>query len=721
MSLGSATILINVSIPHLQRELSKAKRVFRTSMQGFDNTLGKDGEKAAKKLTDGFQKGIKKERAKVVKMGSVTGKNFVQGIISKISAGKAAVAGAVAILAVAAAKSLQAFFNTERKLVRLDAAFKSTGHVVGLTAGQVEKMAERMSRVSFVSKDQLLEAAAITASFGNIVGENFEKTVKVAADLSVLMGTDVRTAALQLGKALADPTRGLEALRESGVVMTRDQEDMIKTMFKAGKVAEAQNEIFKVLAQNGVKDVSDSTKNAVGDWEKFKNVLLRVAEAGGRVLQFGGLLGIVFGGLGLVLEGTVLALSDTANALDLIGDSLRELAVPDPDASAWDKYIQKVGEADEAIMRLNANIATNTQKASDRAKAEAKGIQEQIDLLNELRGTQEKNQALASFIASETAALNKLFIDPLKARIDGEKQAAKIRAAGFKEQKDSAKINLNEQMEAINAKIDAEDMAFNKERDRLRELIKLENEKAAGGRSVTFGGAESGFAQANVAAAGAQNKREQAAKKLRVDELRGQIDQAQLSKDLIEKQAEDEIKRIKQITDERLKGIEASKKAAEAASDELLARLGVALRKEIELLRAELKELPFVFKTGTLAIAIEKASKLFGQGIADKLRSRISVIGRTDRPDLGDAAFNALQQNVNRAIRTVRETEKSTGVTSETIESRRVLNQLLHEAEQAKFKRDAQLIELRKLNAKKTETTITLEGADVGGGVFSTN
>lgn len=718
MALGSAQILINVSLPHLRRELAKAKKVFESSTVNLGGGLEKKGKKAGKKFAEGLEKGVKKEKARIQRAGRITAQSLIESLVTKLSGGKAAVAGAVIAIGVAALKGLDAFFETERKLVRIDAAFKSTGDVVGLTAGQVEAMAERMSRVSFLSKAQLLEASAITSSFSNIVGKNFEKTVKVVADLSVLMGTDTRTAALQLGKALSDPERGLSALRESGVVMTKEQEKMIITMFKAGDVAEAQNEIFKILAKNGIKDVSENTKNAVGNWEKFKNILLRVAEASGEVLQMGGLLGETFKSVGFILEGAIVNLRLTAGMLNLIGDSVRELSVPDPDVSAWDKYIAKIGEADEAIMALTASIATNTQKSSEGAKAATNTIQEQITALNELRAVQEKNQALAEFIASDIKSQNVL-VNSIKARIATEKEGAKARQGESEERKVSAKIQLKEELNALDERTDANETAFEQERNQINDLIDLEQKKEVAGRGATFRAAEGGFAAATQGAIDAENKKEQLAKKNRLEALRGQLDQAQQSRDMLKGQAADEKKRIQENIAEKLRGIDEVSKEAEAASQKLLMKLGEALKIEIARVAEALKQLPFEFKQGTLAIAIEDLSKGFGQKIADELRSRVSVIGRTDRPDLGDAAFRTLQQNVNRAISTIRGTEKAIGVSEETIESRRVLSQLLFQAEQAKATRDATLLELKK--TKDTEPEINISVTTGRSSVFSNN
>jgi phage-related protein len=66
-------------------------------------------------------------------------------------------------------------------------------------------------------------------------------------DMSVALGQDSSQSALQLGKALNDPVRGLTALRKVGVSFTKGQEKQIAAMVKAGDVAGAQKVILKEL------------------------------------------------------------------------------------------------------------------------------------------------------------------------------------------------------------------------------------------------------------------------------------------------------------------------------------------------------------------------------------------------------------------------------------------------------------------------------------------
>ncbi len=61
------------------------------------------------------------------------------------------------------------------------------------------------------------------------------------------MGTDVKSATLQLGKALEEPRIGLSMLRRSGISFTEQQKKLIFSLSDTNQKAEAMSEILKVI------------------------------------------------------------------------------------------------------------------------------------------------------------------------------------------------------------------------------------------------------------------------------------------------------------------------------------------------------------------------------------------------------------------------------------------------------------------------------------------
>lgn len=62
-----------------------------------------------------------------------------------------------------------------------------------------------------------------------------------------MFGQDLRSSAVQLGKALEDPVQGITALRRVEVSFSASQRELIGTLVETGQVAEAQRLILDAL------------------------------------------------------------------------------------------------------------------------------------------------------------------------------------------------------------------------------------------------------------------------------------------------------------------------------------------------------------------------------------------------------------------------------------------------------------------------------------------
>jgi hypothetical protein len=137
----------------------------------------------------------------------------------------------------------------ERRLMRTEALLRSTGHAAGLTVKELSDFAKERDLATLGSKDDILDSINALQSFRSIQGDTFKQTIRLAQDMSSVFGTDLRSATMQLGKALEDPIQGLTALRRSGVSFTEAQRDMIKEMVESNRLLEAQTTILDMLEQ----------------------------------------------------------------------------------------------------------------------------------------------------------------------------------------------------------------------------------------------------------------------------------------------------------------------------------------------------------------------------------------------------------------------------------------------------------------------------------------
>ena len=164
-------------------------------------------------------------------------------------------------------------------LAQLEARVKSTAGAAGQSVGQLSAMASEIQNLTVFSDEAAMGAEAMLLTFTKIKGDVFPGALKATADLATAMGTDLKSAALQLGKALQDPETGLTALRRSGVSFSEDQQKVIKALFDTGKEAEAQKLILAELAiETG--GAAEAARNTLGGaLAALKNAFGEVFEA----------------------------------------------------------------------------------------------------------------------------------------------------------------------------------------------------------------------------------------------------------------------------------------------------------------------------------------------------------------------------------------------------------------------------------------------------------
>lgn len=181
------------------------------------------------------------------------GTSFKSGVSTAAKAGALAVAGALA-LGVGFAKSAIAEARESQKVGALtENVIRSTGGAAKVTAAQVGDLATAISNKTGIDDEQIQSGANMLLTFKNIRNEAgkgndiFNQSTQILTDLATAMGTDPQKAAIQLGKALNDPIKGVSALSRVGVTFTEQQKKTIKSLVDGGKTAEAQKIILKEL------------------------------------------------------------------------------------------------------------------------------------------------------------------------------------------------------------------------------------------------------------------------------------------------------------------------------------------------------------------------------------------------------------------------------------------------------------------------------------------
>jgi hypothetical protein len=180
----------------------------------------------------------------------------------------------------AATESAQIARETERVI-------RTTGSAANATAEDISELAGSLSELTGKDDEMIQSGANLLLTFTNIsnqVGENndvFNQATGLALDMSTALGTDMKGASLQLGKALNDPVKGITALSKAGVSFTSEQKDMIRGMVLNGDTLGAQKIILEELA----KEFGGAAEAAKTPMETLRTKIGNVQEAVGTMLM----------------------------------------------------------------------------------------------------------------------------------------------------------------------------------------------------------------------------------------------------------------------------------------------------------------------------------------------------------------------------------------------------------------------------------------------------
>lgn len=140
-------------------------------------------------------------------------------------------------------------------------AIKSTGGAAKITADQVGDLATAISNKTGADDEAIQSGANLLLTFTNIkngVGAGndiFNQATSAITDMTAAMNDGqvtqqgLKTSAIQVGKALNDPIKGVTALQKVGVTFTAEQKKQIETLVKSGKTMQAQKIILGELGK----------------------------------------------------------------------------------------------------------------------------------------------------------------------------------------------------------------------------------------------------------------------------------------------------------------------------------------------------------------------------------------------------------------------------------------------------------------------------------------
>jgi hypothetical protein len=164
------------------------------------------------------------------------------------------VAAGATIGASAAIRTIASEYQEAAKVgAQTNAVLKSTGGVANVTAKQVGDLSTAISAKTGIDDEQIQSSANLLLTFTKVRNEAgrgndiFSQATRTITDMSVALGQTGKASAVQLGKALNDPIKGITALSRVGVSFTKQQKAQITTLVNSGQTLKAQKIILREL------------------------------------------------------------------------------------------------------------------------------------------------------------------------------------------------------------------------------------------------------------------------------------------------------------------------------------------------------------------------------------------------------------------------------------------------------------------------------------------
>jgi phage-related protein len=227
-------------------------------------------------------------------------------------------AGGVAAFGAAIVSGLGDAREADQLLAQTQAVITSTGNAAGTSAQHIVDYASSLSDAagtSLFGDDQIQQSENLLLTFTNIKGASLDAATAMTVDLAQAMGGAPKDSAIQLGKALNDPIKGISALTKIGVTFTDEQKAQIAAMQGAGDMAGAQAVILGELNREFGGSAA-AAANADGGMAQFTGRLGEAKEALGHAVipLLNMLVGVLNANVMPIIESTAQAFGDFIKA-----------------------------------------------------------------------------------------------------------------------------------------------------------------------------------------------------------------------------------------------------------------------------------------------------------------------------------------------------------------------------------------------------------------------
>lgn len=232
--------------------------MLKAQLSGKMPNIGND---AGQKFSKGFGGGLKGIGASLgLALGTGAVVNFTKGLIG------------------AAEEEIKG----NKRLEAIATSMKLFGDQTGSVVKRLEDYASNQQAMIGIDDDvvkgtqaKLLTFAAL-AKTADTAGGAFDRATQASIDLAAAGFGTAEGNAIQLGKALQDPVKGITALSRSGVTFTASEKERIKTLVESNRIGEAQNLVLQAI-ETQVGGTANATASAGdkmnGAWQNLQETI----------------------------------------------------------------------------------------------------------------------------------------------------------------------------------------------------------------------------------------------------------------------------------------------------------------------------------------------------------------------------------------------------------------------------------------------------------------
>jgi hypothetical protein len=242
-----------------------------------------DSSKFTKELNDQLKPALDKAEKQIE--DSAKGASSSVDTVGK-AATKAAIPAGLAIAGLGAFLTKSAKDAEDARIAseRLGSVLTSMGYPEAQS--RVESYADKLEQQVAVDGEVIKATQAKLATFANLTatinesGGAFDRATQASLDLAAAGFGSAESNAVQLGKALQDPIKGVGALARAGVTFTEEEKAKIKTLVESNQMLEAQNLVLGAIE----KQVGGTAEATASDFAKMQISMENMREELGAAL-----------------------------------------------------------------------------------------------------------------------------------------------------------------------------------------------------------------------------------------------------------------------------------------------------------------------------------------------------------------------------------------------------------------------------------------------------